>query len=350
MPAGSNYRIYYPLNYIAIGPHASASGIPVHGTQSVSTTTSFNLEQVFELGQLEIYENIENLPAVELTAEKVLDGYPLIYHLATTDATNAGLLSRSNQRCDIILSLFSDDFENASGVPLVQAYCSGMYVDNVNYNLVVQGNATESVTFVGNDKLWVTASGQVWHGKTGFAFEGHFDGNDSPASGVQRRQDVKMGPHTDFGSVWPTNLPGVTVTAGSGYNLESAGVFGVHIQDVSLSTSLGREDLFELGRKTPYYKYANFPVAVDCTININAGGSQPGDMIDADSKVDNLSDEPIIVRLADGTVFDLGTRNKLQNVSYTGGGTDGGIATISYQYQNFNKFSVTSPSDPASLT
>jgi hypothetical protein len=44
------------------------------GAQSVGMTTTFNFEQVFELGQLEIYEFIEAEPEIEVTVEKVLDG------------------------------------------------------------------------------------------------------------------------------------------------------------------------------------------------------------------------------------------------------------------------------------
>ena len=39
-------------------------------------------------------------------------------------------------------------------------------------------------------------------------------------------------------------------------------------------------------------------------------------------------------------VFDLGTRNKLTSVNYTGGETGGGNSTISYSYQTFNDFKV----------
>lgn len=342
MPAGENYRVFYPIHYVAIGPESTASGIPVHGVQSVNTTTSFSLEQVFELGQLDIYENIENLPNIEMTIEKVLDGYPLIYHLATRGATSKNLLNRTNRKADVILSIFSDDQDNSSGAPRVQAYCSGMYISSLNYNLPVQGNCTESVTLVGNDKVWKTSS---------FYFNGHFTtGTDSPASGVQRRQHVKMGA-APTGSVWPKQIPGMTTSNGSGYNIETAGVFAAHVQDVSISCNLGREDLYELGRRKPYYRYANFPVAVDCTINVIAAGAQPGDMIAADSNsVANLVNEPILIKIDDGTTFFLGDKNKLQNVSYSGGDTGGGVATITYSYQNFNRLDITAPSDPEGLT
>jgi hypothetical protein len=141
----------------------------------------------------------------------------------------------------------------------------------------------------------------------------------------------------------------MTVVAGSGYNVETAGVFGAHIQDVTVSTTLGRQDLFELGRKKPYYRFANFPVAVDCTINVSAGGTNPGDNVNAISDASNLTNEPIIIKIADGTVFDLGTKNKLQSVTYSGGDTGGGQVTIAYAFQNFNKLDITSPADPEHL-
>lgn len=346
----ANFRVFYPLHYIAVGPYCTGSGLPVHGLQSLQTTTSFNLEQVFELGQLDIYENIENLPSVEITATKVLDGYPLLYHLATRGANSSSLLNRSNQRADVIFSVFSDSQDNASGTPVRQAYCSGVYLNSLSYTLPVQGNCTENVTLVGNDKVWIS-SGTVWGGKTGFAFTGHFNGNDSPASGTQRRQNVKMGNSAAGGSIWPSIIPGVTVVAGSGYNVQSAGQYGAHIQDVSISVNLGREDLFELGNRKPYYKYAKFPTAVDCTINITAGGTNPSDSINADSNsVANISNEPIVIKLDDGTIFHLGAKNKLQSVTYSGGDTGGGVATISYAFQNFNYLTIVSPADPDGLT
>lgn len=309
-------RIYYPVHSVALGAYCSNSGLAVHGVQSVSISTTFNLEQVFELGQVEIYENIEGIPNVEISIEKVIDGYPLAYHLGTRGATSTALNNRSNQRADFFIQTFSDLLNSASGTPIAQGYCSGVYLQSLNYTLPVQGQCREAVTFVGNDKLWRTSN---------FAFLPTFDNTDSPAatSGIQKRQNIRMGTGATA-SIWPTLLPGVTVTNGSGYNAETAGVFGAHIQDVTISTSLNREDLFELGRRKPYYRYANFPVAVDCTINMTAGGATPYDGVNANSdSAANLTNEPIIIKLDDGTKFDLGTKNKLQSVSYSGGDTGG---------------------------
>ena len=79
----TNKRIFYACQGVAITNMGDDStGLTtdamVHGLQSVGMTTNFNLEQAFQLGQLEIFENIEGTPDVEVTLEKVLDGNRLI--------------------------------------------------------------------------------------------------------------------------------------------------------------------------------------------------------------------------------------------------------------------------------
>ena len=99
----SNKRIFYACQGVAITNVGELTALTdknmVHGVQAVGTTTTFNPEQAFELGQVEIYENVEGTPDVELTISKVIDGYPLIYHMATTgvkggSAANSGLVNR----------------------------------------------------------------------------------------------------------------------------------------------------------------------------------------------------------------------------------------------------------------
>ena len=77
-----NNRIYYAIQQVVMGK-PTADDVTVHGLQSVGITTNFNLEQVFEMGQLNIYQNVEGVPDIEVTLNKVLDGYPLLYTLAT---------------------------------------------------------------------------------------------------------------------------------------------------------------------------------------------------------------------------------------------------------------------------
>lgn len=310
-------RVFYAIEAVKIG------NTPIHGVQSVGLNTTYNLEQVFELGQLEIYENIENLPNVEMTIEKALDGYPLVYTSATSTATSGSLLARTNEMCNAGLLIYPDSQEYAINNAQAFVAISGLYVNTLEYRFPVQGNCTERVSLVGNDKMWGTAGQTIW-GVSSNTASGVF-GSDSPtaASGVQRRQHVLI-PSCTLPSIFDTSAD--------------------HIQDITITVNLGREDLFELGRRKPYYRYANFPVRVDTSITLIAAGTDPGDRLDALSTQDNLTNEPIKVVLADGTMVDAGTKNKIQSVNWNNLSTGGGVATITYNYTNFNILVVTSPS------
>jgi hypothetical protein len=61
----------------------------------------------------------------------------------------------------------------------------------------------------------------------------------------------------------------------------------------------------------------------------------------------NTSQEPIMIRLHDGTVFDLGTKNRLSSVNYTGADAGGGNGSMTYSYSTYNDLYVTHPLDPA---
>ena len=361
----SNDRIFYATQAVGIQPHGDGGDIAVgemiHGLQSVGMNTNFNLEQAFELGQIEIYENIEGTPDVEMTLEKVLDGYPLIYHMASVgglDGTVAGsgLVGRSKARCDVRLGIFPDTANNVSAgdtAAEAEVYCSGMYISSVSYTLPVDGNATESVTLVGNNKTWLT-TGQ----KLTAAAVNNFDGTDSPAAltagtsdgaatpsgGVQQREDVLLS-----GSILPASIRGVRgVATGYANAMSDATTNLIHIQNVSVSTDFSREDILELGRKTPYARPATFPIEVSCEIE---SITTSGDFVSAyefgDTALDettasgnNTQEEDIFFCTRAGYGFDLGRKNRLASVSYGGGDAGGGNATCTYSYNNFNELDV----------
>lgn len=318
-----NNRIFYAVQQVGIAEDGTTNYVPVHGVQSVSMTTNFNLEQVFELGQIDLYENYEALPDVECTIEKALDGYSLVYAMASSGAPSTTLAGRSAERSMVAISIFDDTKDAASGNALTTCELSGMYVQSFTYTLPVEGFCTESVTLVGNNKRWKQSG--LWNGQ--------FTNTDSPLAGaVQRRQHVSMAD-----SLWPTNLPGISST---GTNNSSASSYNAHLQNVTISTNLGRDNLLELGRRGPYFRFVTFPVEVTCSIDVT---SSSGDMINALESATNLTNQTIFVQLSDGTKFDLGTKNKLQSVSETGGDATGGNVITTYNYSNYNFLTVTSP-------
>lgn len=402
----NNDRIFYATQAVAIAHDGKAAGSyqktdVAHGVQSVGITTNFNLEQAFELGQLEIYENIEGLPDVEVTMEKVLDGNRLLYHMATAfDSADASSVSptetgkmirRSKTKCDVRLGIYEEDLTNVAGnAPTSQSataadkqstevYMSGMFVSSISYSVPVDGNSTESVTFVGNNKKWfhsslgTAANGVGPFGQMALTGAGNdpvqeLDGNDSPlasssgtysnpavlaSGGIQRREDVLV-----ERCIFPQTIRGVNGSGiGNAYDT-SSGRNRIHIQNFSCSTDFSREDILELGRKTPYARPANFPIEVSCEIEaITTEGDFVSALEEGNPLLDqtiasgeNTTNENILIILRGGYVFDLGAKNRLSSVSYGGGDAGGGNATCTYSYTNFNELDVLHYSDNGHLT
>lgn len=349
MPLNTNNRIFWAIKAVGIAPDGSTTFTPIKGLQTVGINTTFNLSQVFQIGQSSIYEQAEGTPDVEVTLEKVIDGYPLMYHLATRTARSRSLIGRANEKCSVAMSIFPDDVSSASGTPNTQVYMSGLYVSNISYSVPLDDNATESVSLVGDHKVWTTGS---------FTFTGTlFNNTDSPLSltsgtgGVQRRENFVWGSATDgTNSLLPGGTNGIPGIAANGTNtLRSNGRgYNAHINSVSVSADFGREALNELGTRAPFFRFANFPVEVSTDIEVL---TSDGDMVSVTNagvigNGNNLSDHPIIIVMTEGLKIDLGTKNKLQSVNYGGADAGGGNATVTYSYVTYNDMIVTHPQDP----
>lgn len=347
MPA--NNRIFYATQAVLLEPQNSDGSarygnyIRPKGVQSVGITTNFTLEQVFQLGQLDLYDQVEDVPEVEVTMSKVIDGSLPLYLICVggsagpiTGANDKDLAAIANNRVNVRLGIFSDVNSAASGAARDYVDCSGMYLSSISYTFPVDGNATEDVTLVGNNKLWNKTT--VNSATSNFGF-----GNSATAEtsiGTARR--YKFSPTS---SVLPLGSGGIPVPSGGSRTYP-------YLQSVTLSTDLGREQINELGRMAPYYRYVTFPVEVTSEFEVIAAD---GDKMDADDfsgltgacsdVYTNLSNKSIkIVVCGSGTgesmAVDLGSKNKLTSVNYTGGDTGGGNSTVTYSFQTFNAFKV----------
>ena len=328
--AGRNQRIFYACQAVIIvseGVAPAAAGV-IKGLQSVGMNSNFTLDQVFQLGQLDIYENIEDVADVEVSLEKVIDGEKLIFDLASGGACKTDLVTASKAKCDIYVAIFDDGVSNATGVPRNVCWNSGMYTSSVSYSYSVDGSATESVTLVGNDRFWNSIANETGTtATTKYGSTNHtaaFDGTDVPKSGVVRRNDVDLSAST---------LPAVVKEQRG----DKTGDNNFHIQSISVSTDMGQENILELGRFGPYHRYASFPIEVTCEFEVIATS---GDLQTVSGNGTNLNNGTIIIKDTAGTILDLGTKNKLSSVSYSGGDTGGGNATVSYSFSNFNSLLV----------
>ena len=369
------------------------------GLQSVAMSTSFNRETVFQLGQVELYEYSERQPDIEVTLEKVIDGTKPLWFMLT-DPGQTNLVGKTAfYRSDVILNIYSDtQFRADTSAPLSTVVASGMYLSNVTYTFPVDGAVTESITLVGNDKKWANfdasvpgeavavyppaltppenetpvgvPSGVFGHESLGGVQE--LAGGDAGfgvlivGSGVQRREEVEI-----RRSVLPSDIPGITVAIGSGVSTEAlqehgymsvacsgavdsagnplsqlvidANTSGIieHLQSITISADIGRDDIFELGSKRPFTKFVTFPVEVTTAIEVV---TSQGDLVDATSEIDcgpnQTANNTIILRTCDGLQVDVGDSNVLTTIETGGGDAGGDNMTVTYNFSSFNVFNV----------
>lgn len=324
-----NDRIFYAVQSVAIVPEGNAITVDAiaRGVQSVGLNANFTLDQVFETGNLDIYANIEDVADVEVTLEKVIDGHPLLFSMASNNLCRTNLVAASKAKSDVYLAVFQDTDTDASGSsPTNVCWNSGMYTSNVSYSYSVDGNATESITLVGNERFWndtANETGETANGNWSSSYD-PWTADAAPQSGVVRRVDVDLSAST---------LPGIVKSQGG----DKTGDNNFHVQSISVSCDFGQENINELGRFGPYAKFTSFPIEVTCDFEVIATS---GDLQTVSGNGTNLVGEEIEIKDNSGTVLTLGTNNKLSSVSYSGADTGGGNATVSYSYTNFNSLLV----------
>lgn len=359
-----NKRVFYACEGVAIGKVDPTTGVGselefVHGVQSIGMNTNFNVEAVFELGQSAPYDQVETNPEIEFTIEKLIDGYPFIYHMATSGADSNNLEARLKQKCNLAMAIGSDEslaINPSGGLPQVEIFMSGMYVNGLTYTFPADGNATESVTLTGNNKSWnaVTpfenaTAGHKAGGIVGWvsAVAAAIDDRISPArtfnedypigsGGIVRREDVLM-----QSSIMPVSIFGVNGT-GVGNNWDStAKAPRAHITNITISLGdAGREDIYELGAKEPYYKSAAGSKEITAEFEV---ATVSGDFLGIVTERDTSPPQPIRIVLMNGASFDLGAKNKVTAVSYGGGEAGGGNLTITYSFTTQNDLTITEP-------
>jgi len=301
-----NQRIFYASHAIKVGNSVA------QGVQSVAVNTNFNLEQVFQLGRLAIYDNIVIDPDVEITVTKALDGRKSIWNLATGGGS---LVSNANDQTTLVLGV-GDDTADAIVANTSSITMTGCYVSSLNYTFPVDGNFTEEITFVGSHKV---AGGAALAPVA-----------TSPAPNVLRRQNFNTADST-----LPSDLT------------------GKKLSQVTISADLGREKMFALGQQSPFHRFVNFPLEITVSFDViqdgNAGTKLAGP--DFDQENDNCQalsfpkrEINIILCGNDGNNtygFYLGSGCNLQSVSYSGGDTGGGNVTETYTYITYNELDIT---------
>jgi hypothetical protein len=347
-----NKRTYWAVEGLGTATRGAgptvASYTHMPGVQSVGLSVNYNLEQIFQLGQLEIYQDLEDIPDVEVTIEKVIDDTILAY-TRCIDPSNANnqqaktLTEFQDTAVDLCLSIHRSATAGANlavnnvgdDEGLNAAYMSGMFVSAVNFNFPTDGYFSESITLVGDHQKWfVPAAADVFQGAPTAGAEDVGD--------VARRQNITFGDGAAGIANMPDPLDSLTDTD------------DIRIVNISVSTDLGREQMFSLGERQSYHRFVTFPVEVTCDIEayVTDVAQMGKDALPESTNV--TSNQPIkffVTDAASGGItgagaaqhtFDLGAYNALQSVTWNGLSTDGTNATVTYSYRNFNTLTITS--------
>ncbi len=308
----ANKRVFYASQGVAVAQSGVSSPTTVTGAQSVTMNTNFNLEQVFQLGQLAIYDNVVGDPSVEVSISKSLDGNPTIYNLA---CGSGSLITTSSNVSKVEFCVGSDTVnkigQNLSSIPKIT--CDPIYLQSLSYNFAVDGDFSEEVTFVGLSKTIGTGTVST-----------PSDGNATRQT-VLRRQNFNQDTST---------LP--------------SQVDGKNIQSISISADLGRESMYKMGKFKEFHRYVNFPLEISLDIEVIADGLDTigVDVPDTSCSGLNLPKEDCVLAFCDsegsGTyTFTLGDAT-LTSVAFGGGDTGGGNANLTFSYVVYNSFTVAS--------
>ena len=319
----ANKRVFYASQGVAVSQSGVTNPTTVTAAQSVTMNTNFNLEQVFQLGQLAVYDNVVGDPSVEVSISKVLDGQPLVYNLAC----GSGSLVATSSRASKVEFVVGKDTEEEIGSAAntgpgvtTSITCDPIYLQSLSYNFAVDGDFTEEVTLVGLSKAVGT---------------GNLTSPESGLGGSSRQSVLRRQNFDQDGSTLPSQ------------------VSGQNIQSISISADLGRESMYKLGRFKEFHRYVNFPleISVDIEVIANNLDTTEIDIPDTSCSGLNLPKEDITIALCDsassGTYsFSLGDAT-LTSVAFGGGDTGGGNATLTFSYVVYNTFTPASTASHA---
>jgi len=240
-------RIFYGLNTIVIrrtynscSSLASTAG-GVTGSvayppelyryfQSVGVNSTIEYEQLFELGRVGLYENLDGLPVAEITVEKAMD-----------DEEALGLFRQGGGNTSAIEdSTFQIEMElRKPGVGGCGAYTASGFVNvegaimtNYSMNWNVEGPLTESATYEAYDIGWSSGNTtDLINDTNGLDAQQAYP----DTSGIRTREHAT----------------------------EIRNPMGGYVQSVTFSVDLSREDVFTLGNKTPTIRSVQTPL--QCT-------------------------------------------------------------------------------------
>ena len=400
-PALVNDRVFWACEAVFIrsrnsttsgGSDSATIGEFLYGVQSIGIDYNHDVSTLQDVGRFQRRYTTFGKPNFDITMERVISGPHPVFgggesdffyqsesntyeggHILHEDNIGACGLSTGLRNYDITVVYASDDVEPAGGLSSANIRQATIYrcclLTNISYSLSIDGQLTESLTFTTHFAENTATSGYTYQT---FNEDTNDDGVDDTRSGSSiRRRDF------DFGN---SELPEQVKRMFKLENeVDSVEVFG--IQSFDLSIEIPYSDPMDVGKwrgsvgdkaQQNIFRQVELPIGVSASFTGIArsqyrngiyGGSQTWNLTDQNfSGMDGdetgqiekyFTDEPLNIVLGkdydgDGVndkfwQIDLGDRNYLTNISFSGGDTGGSNveATLSFQndYADFHIFS-----------
>jgi hypothetical protein len=315
-------RVFYACQAVFI------DGTYLQNVQSVGVDYSADAESIYDAGRSQVFGDRYNKPEVTITIERHLrSGDTPFYTTGTGSYEDSYLLKNSNlgiagwsglKEYEVGLT-YSDDRTVSGSIDSVKfEYC---LVTEISYNFSVDGVFTESITFVCNNLTKQSAGSVPAAGDSG---------------GLMKRRNFDT-----QNSIFPTEVDASILTT------EASGKKVRVLQSVAINLSVSYSELADTGfwrgsnqgnnpSEQNKYKYIETPVEVTCEINCVARKSIAQDILIKDTNFMGTFPTPDrqIVLKFDNIIFDLGSKNYLTGVGFSGGDTGGGNVEASFSYTN----------------
>lgn len=263
-------RIFYATHNVTLG------GTSLQGVQSVSLTSSVGLDPVFQLGQCDPVDFIQNVPEVEVTITRAIQGGAAIS------------LTLNNQSCELAEELLNEEQSIVIGSSEGGFTVDNALISGYSVNFTTDGVFTEEITYVGDT---LTAGGS-------------------------------FSPSNDN-----IHLP---------YRPDWSGVSGA--TSARLTLAINREPTFVLGQYRPLKRFVQFPIEATLEIGylLPAAGSTPSDPPVCATLPNGNQNFSIG---ACGSSWSVNNA-RLSNIGYSGGDVGGGNVEVTYTYTSYNNFSI----------
>tara|TARA_A100001201_G_scaffold33089_1_gene35644 strand:- start:162 stop:1253 length:1092 start_codon:yes stop_codon:yes gene_type:complete len=327
-------RIFYACQGVFI------DGSELQNVQSVGVNYSAEAESISDQGRQQQFRSLYAKPEVEITIERNLNHGFTPFYAATTPSTYVGgfLLAdgnlgmcgwdgSSNLKEYKVELVYMDDQDTSARVANIQyKYC---LITNISYSFQVGGPATESITLKTHNLV-----------REGTATVPVTGGTDS-GTNIKRQAYIKPSDEDANSTVIPTELSSIIT------NDEHSGL----IQSIEASLDISYEELSDQGTwrganqttnpsEQNKWKYVS-DVDIETSITANLTKSIQQDILMKDTNFMGTFPKPdreIKLAFTNGAsnffVLDLGKRNYLTSISWSGGDTGGGNVTGAFTYKN----------------